>query len=87
MAGVETIKQNKQEITIMLSEDGSSRVDGQKIFKVSNKYRRQVGLGMEGKKLKMVIQTKGLDQNQWFAITFEMVKGLHDSVKEENSVS
>jgi transcription-repair coupling factor (superfamily II helicase) len=87
MAGVESVKQNKQEITILLSEDGSSLVDGQKIFKISNQYRRQVGLGMEGKKLKMVIQTKGLDQNQWFSITFEMVKGLHDSVKEENSVS
>ncbi|TCN17667.1 transcription-repair coupling factor [Mesobacillus foraminis] len=87
-AGVETIKQAKQEVVILLSEDGSSRIDGQKIFKISNKYRRNVGLGMDGKKLKMTVQTKGLNKDEWFTITFEMIKGLHDSVREEeNSVS
>ncbi|RSD24497.1 transcription-repair coupling factor [Mesobacillus subterraneus] len=87
-AGVETIKQVKQDITVLLSEDGSGRIDGQKIFKISSQYRNVVGLGMEGKKLKMVIHTRGMKNDRWFEITFEMVKGLHDAQKEqENTVS
>lgn len=87
-AGVGLIKQVKQDVTILLSEDGSSRIDGPKIFKISSKYRNAVGLGMEGKKLKMVIHTKGLASQKWLEITFEMIKGLHDSQKEqENSLS
>ncbi|MCM3667102.1 transcription-repair coupling factor [Mesobacillus subterraneus] len=87
-AGVETIKQIKQDVTILLSEEGSSRIDGQKVFKISSQYRSAVGLGMDGKKLKMVIHTKGLKNDRWLDITFEMVKGLHDSQKEqENTVS
>lgn len=87
-AGVETIKQVKQDVTILLSEEGSSRIDGQKVFKISSQYRSAVGLGMDGKKLKMVIHTKGLKNDRWLDITFEMVKGLHDSQKEqENTVS
>jgi transcription-repair coupling factor (superfamily II helicase) len=87
-AAVETIKQSKQEIAIYVSESGTSQIDGQKIFKISDKYRRNVGLGMDGNRLKMVIHTKGLKKDEWLHITFEMVKGLHDSVREEeNSVS
>jgi transcription-repair coupling factor (superfamily II helicase) len=87
-AGVETIKQAKQDVTILLTEDGSSRIDGQKVFKLSSQYRNAVGLGMDGKKLKMVVHTKGMKNDRWFDITFEMIKGLHDSQKEqENTVS
>ncbi|WP_210367660.1 transcription-repair coupling factor [Bacillus sp. REN3] len=84
-AGVETIKQNKQDITILLSEEGSSMIDGQEIFKISSQYRNVVGLGMEGKKLKMVVHAKGLKTDRWLDITFEMIKGLHDSQKEQKS--
>jgi transcription-repair coupling factor (superfamily II helicase) len=87
-AGVETIKQAKQDVNILLSEEGSSRIDGQKVFKISSQFRNAVGLGMEGKKLKMVIHTKAIKNGNWLDITFEMIKGLHDSQKEqENSLS
>ncbi|MBM4765309.1 transcription-repair coupling factor [Bacillus sp. B15-48] len=88
MAGVETVKQTKQEITILVSDVGTARIDGQKVFQISSQYRKSVGLGMDGQKLKIVVHTRGLNKDEWFNITFEMVKGLHDSVKEEeNSVS
>jgi transcription-repair coupling factor (superfamily II helicase) len=87
-AGVETIKQAKQDVNILLSEEGSSRIDGQKVFKISSQFRNAVGLGMEGKKLKIVIHTKAIKNGNWLDITFEMIKGLHDSQKEqENSLS
>lgn len=85
MAGVDSIKQAKQDITILVSEDGTQRIDGQKIFKISDKYRRNVGLGMDGSRLKMVVHTKSLKQEEWLSITFEMVKGLHDSIRDEES--
>ncbi|WP_077620158.1 transcription-repair coupling factor [Bacillus sinesaloumensis] len=78
-----SIKQAKQEITILLSEDVSSQIDGQKIFKLGNSFGRMISLGMEGSKLKVVIQTKGMDVNKWLGIVNDMVKGLQD-VKKEN---
>lgn len=82
-AGVESIKQGKDGVTILLTEDGSTLIDGQKVFKLSSQYRNAVGLGMEGNKLKIVIHTKLLKDHHWFEIAFKMVRGLHDSQKEQ----
>ncbi|PLR93300.1 transcription-repair coupling factor [Bacillus sp. T33-2] len=84
-AGVEAIKQMKQEVNILLSEEASNEIDGQKIFKISSQHRKTVGLGMEGKKLKMVIHTKGLDQSKLLDVAFDMIKGLHDSKREHSN--
>ncbi|EIJ80083.1 transcription-repair coupling factor [Bacillus methanolicus PB1] len=82
LAGVETIKQTKNEVMILLSEEGSEQIDGQKIFQLSSKHGRVVGLGMEGKKLKMVLHIKGIDIPTWMLIAFEMIQGLHDAKKD-----
>lgn len=82
LAGVETIKQTKNEVLILLSEEGSEQIDGQKIFQLSSKHGRVVGLGMEGKKLKMVLHIKGIDIPTWMHIAFEMIQGLHDAKKD-----
>lgn len=85
MAGIETIKQAKNEVLILLSEQASSRIDGQKIFEVTSKYGRTVGLGMDGKKLKAVLYIKGIKTSEWLNIAFEIVRGLYESRKEEQS--
>ena len=56
--GIESIKQVKEEVTILLSDEASGKIDGQKVFQLTNQYGRMVGLGMEGQKFKMVIYTK-----------------------------
>jgi transcription-repair coupling factor (superfamily II helicase) len=76
LAGVETIKQVKQEVTIIVNEQASSTIDGQKVFAISSKYPRMIGLGMEGQKLKMTLQTKGQETAHWINVAFEMIKGL-----------
>ncbi|WP_010285394.1 transcription-repair coupling factor [Bacillus timonensis] len=81
--GVISIKQAKQEVTILLSEEESSKINGEKIFKLGNTFGRMISLGMEGSKLKIVIQTKGLEVNQWLGIVHDMVQGLQ-GVKKEN---
>ena len=83
LVGVESIKQVKDEVTILLSEDTTNRIDGQKVFKLTNQYGRMVGLGMEGKRLKIVLHVKKVELTTWFNAIFEIFKGLHE--KEENS--
>lgn len=55
---VELIKQDKDAVRLTISEEASAEIDGQKLFELGNQYGRQIGLGMEGKKLKISIQTK-----------------------------
>jgi transcription-repair coupling factor (superfamily II helicase) len=87
LAGVELIKQVKQEVTILVNERASTVIDGQKVFALSNKYPRMIGLGMDGQKLKMVLKTKGMDTAHWLNIAFEMIKGLKESKRgQENPV-
>jgi transcription-repair coupling factor (superfamily II helicase) len=87
LAGVESIKQAKQEVTILVNERASSTIDGQKVFAISSKYPRMIGLGMEGQKLKMTLQVKGTDTAHWLNIAFEMIKGLQAAKKgQENPV-
>ncbi|MEH7251227.1 transcription-repair coupling factor [Neobacillus niacini] len=87
LSGVEMIKQVKQEVTILVNEQASSMIDGQKVFAISSKYPRIIGLGMEGKKLKMTIQIKGTEAPHWLNIAFELIKGLQSAKKgQENPV-
>jgi transcription-repair coupling factor (superfamily II helicase) len=83
-SGVEQIKQSKDEVTILTSEKGTATMNGETVFKKSNDYPRMIGLGMEGKKFKMTIKTKGIAPDKWLEIAFEMLKVMFESKKEEN---
>ncbi|MGA5692567.1 transcription-repair coupling factor [Cytobacillus pseudoceanisediminis] len=83
LAGVETVKQSKQEVLILLSEKASEHIDGQKIFQITSKYGRMIGLGMEGKKLKAVLHIKGVKTNEWLNIAYEVIKGMQEAKKEQ----
>lgn len=81
-SGVEQIKQSKDEVIILTSEKGTATMDGETVFKKSNNYPRIIGLGMEGKKFKMTIKTKGIAPDKWLEIAFEMLKVMYESKKE-----
>jgi transcription-repair coupling factor (superfamily II helicase) len=85
LVGVESIKQVKDEVTILLSEDTTNRIDGQEVFKLTNQYGRMVGLGMEGKRLKIVLHVKKVELTTWILAIYEIFKGLHE--KEKNSAT
>lgn len=87
MAGVELIKQAKEEVLILLSENGSSLMDGQKIFEKSSKYGRMIGLGMDGKKLKIVLHVKGIETDKWLKACYEMVESLNTFKREPQETS
>jgi len=40
---------------------------------------------MDGKKLKAVLYIKGIKTREWLNIAFEIVRGLYESRKEEQS--
>lgn len=79
---VELIKQDKDAVRLTISEEASAEIDGQKLFELGNKYGRQIGLGMEGKKLKISIQTKGRSANEWLETVLGMLKGLKGVKKQ-----
>lgn len=85
LTGVELIKQVKQEVTILVNEKISNEIDGHKLFKASNQFGKIVNPGMEGKKLKMVIQIKGIETAQWLIIAFEMIKGLQSTKRDQKN--
>ncbi|RSK25489.1 transcription-repair coupling factor [Bacillus sp. HMF5848] len=74
--GVESIKQKKEEITLLLNETASTTIDGAKLVKQIDKYGRMVGLGMEGNKVKLVLQIKNKDQTSWLATLMEIIEGF-----------
>nr|WP_328589301.1 transcription-repair coupling factor [Litchfieldia alkalitelluris] len=80
---VDSIKQNKQEVTILISEQGSQKLDGQKLFQLSNQFGRMISLGMEGSQLKIVLTTKNVDTETWLNAVLGMIQGLAQ-VKKEN---
>lgn len=79
MAGVELIKQSKHEVTILFSEAGINNIEGigQKIVQLTNKHGRMVGLGMEGKQLKLVLHIKGIQSYKWLEVGLEIVQGIN----------
>ncbi|MCA1322073.1 transcription-repair coupling factor [Bacillus tianshenii] len=84
---VDSIKQTKQELVLLISEEASNDIDGQKLFLLGNEFGRMVSLGMEGKRLKIVIQTKRTEPDKWIEVAISMIKGLENVKKESVNAS
>ncbi|MBS4210806.1 transcription-repair coupling factor [Bacillus sp. FJAT-50079] len=78
---LESVKQSKSIIAMFLSEEGTSEIDGKKVFDVCSKHGRGIGLGMDGNKLKISIQTNRLRTDEWLAIATEIIKDLEKAKK------
>ena len=78
---LELIKQSKNNVSIIMSEEGTKEIDGSKVMKISNKFGRTVSLGMDGSKLKIVIQTNRLNTDEWLEIAMDMIKELKTAKK------
>ena len=87
LVGVESIKQVKDEVTILLSEDTTNRIDGQEVFKLTNQYGRMVGLGMEGKRLKIVLHVKKVELKRWSLLYMKYLKDFREKENSATSVS
>ncbi|MEH6940689.1 transcription-repair coupling factor [Bacillus sp. JJ722] len=82
-AYVESIKQQKQEVVILISESASGDIDGSKVFQLTSQIERRVGLGMEGKRLKIILPIKGAETAEWMNKLENLVNGLKDVKKDK----
>ncbi len=80
-ADVESITQRKQEITILLSEDAN--IDGPKVSKLTNKVEKRSGLGMDGKRLKIILPIKNAPSSQWMITLEQLIEGLQHTKKDK----
>ena len=74
---VELIKMEKGIVRLTLDEKASSDIDGQKLFELGSQYGRDIGLGMEGSKLIISVQTKARKRRSGlksFFVCFEVFK-------------
>ncbi|RLQ91711.1 transcription-repair coupling factor [Falsibacillus albus] len=84
---LESIKQSKQTINMIMSEQGTAEIDGSKVFEICNQFGRMVGLGMDGNKLKVSLQVKGIGVEKWFKTVFELTKNLEQAKRTATSVN
>ena len=80
-AKLESIKQTKTDVAIYASEEGTKEIDGAKVFAICSKHGRAVGLGMEGNRLKISIQTSRMQTDDWLAIAADIIKNMESAKK------
>ncbi|MDP4158069.1 MAG: transcription-repair coupling factor, partial [Bacillota bacterium] len=86
-AGVELVKQVKQEVSVFLNPLASSSIEGSIISNINTQFGRTISLGMDGERLKMVLHIKGMETAQWLNRTFELIKDLvPTNKKQENPI-
>jgi transcription-repair coupling factor (superfamily II helicase) len=86
-AGVELVKQVKQELSVFLNPQASSSIEGSIISNINTGFGRTISPGLDGERLKMVLHIKGMETAQWLNRTFELIKGLvPTNKKQENPI-
>lgn len=80
--GVLSIKEKQKIITILLSEEGTSKVDGSKIVTETMKFERAVGFGMDGMQLMLTIDDRKCSKYQSFDILEEIIRKIAHSKKK-----
>ncbi|MFD1204486.1 transcription-repair coupling factor [Sporosarcina contaminans] len=85
LAGVESIKKQRSIIEIILSQEGTNRVDGGKVVSDSMKFGRAIGFKMEEGKLILTIDEKHVGKMTEFDVVEEMMEILKNALKEQNS--
>lgn len=81
-AGITAIKEKQKIISIYLSEEGTTKVDGSYIVSESMKFDRAVGFVMDGSKLTLTIDEKKCGKNQPFDVLEQLVEIVAKAKKE-----
>ncbi|OAH56776.1 transcription-repair coupling factor [Domibacillus aminovorans] len=79
---LESMKQSKGTVTILMSEQGTKEIDGTKVFSICNKFGRMCGLGMDEQKLKVTIDIKKAPEQGWFNAALELISELETAKKQ-----
>ena len=82
-AHAESIKHQKNEVIVLITESASKNIDGSKVFQLTSQIERRTGLGMEGSKLKIALPIKNMETSQWLSNVEALVKGLEHVKKDK----
>ncbi|MGY3717092.1 transcription-repair coupling factor [Sutcliffiella cohnii] len=80
---IDSVKQQKQQVTILFSEEASQTIDVLKLSQLIAKYGRHVGGGQEGTKFKLVVATNKMSDDEWLDCVKELLEQLR-TLKKEN---
>ncbi|WP_227939125.1 transcription-repair coupling factor [Alkalihalobacillus deserti] len=73
---IEQITEAKDQVDILLSAESSKLMDGSKLFELTHEMGREVALGTAGEKIKFVIKTKTLSDEQVLSFIEKIVEGI-----------
>ncbi|QQK74276.1 transcription-repair coupling factor [Salicibibacter cibarius] len=85
--GVEAISESSGKCTIMLSEETSNVIDGALLFKFVNELGRDVVVGTEGKKIKLIIHAKRLSSAVYVSLLERILARIPEVRKDYMSES
>ncbi|TSB45059.1 transcription-repair coupling factor [Alkalicoccobacillus porphyridii] len=78
---IEKITESKDQVTVLLTEESSKQMDGSKLFELVNALGREVSLGTEGQKIKIVIKSRRLTNEDLLTIIEKAVDAIPSSKK------
>ena len=85
-AGVSSIKEKGHVITINISSEGTSQVDGSVIVEQSMKFGRAIGFSMDGMQLNVMIDTKKCGTQLPFDVLEKMMEIIVSAKKQPANV-
>ncbi|WP_078556487.1 transcription-repair coupling factor [Bacillus alkalicellulosilyticus] len=81
---IEEITQTKDQCSLLISEEESENIDGAKLFLIIDQIGKNVSLGTAGKKIKINIKTKNVDDKQLLTTCEKIINQLHTAKKVTN---
>ena len=82
-SGIELVKQQqKNEISMFISEKATKELDGAKLFGIIQPFGRNVGLGQTNGRIKITLYTRNLKEENWLKMAIEIARRLPECLKE-----
>lgn len=81
-AGVHSIKEKGNIITIGFTEEGTVSIDGSQIVEKSMEFGRAIGFAMDGAKLNVTIDSKKCGNFKPFEVLGKLMEIIHSAIKQ-----
>ncbi|MBM7646460.1 transcription-repair coupling factor (superfamily II helicase) [Scopulibacillus daqui] len=76
--GIETIKQNNNQLTLIFSEEGSEKIDRVKLFEVVSERGRQMGIGADGQKIKLTLKVDKSSSSKQLNDFYNLIEKIYE---------
>jgi transcription-repair coupling factor (superfamily II helicase) len=80
--GVESVKRERDRLTTLFSQHASETIDRVGLFEAVSQMGREVNLGTEGKKIKIVLNKRGADPEQQLQFLKQTLQRITDYQKQ-----